>query len=464
MARRGTTNDEPEPTWVGHYLQEDLIFGTEEAVLPRAYDAAAKALNAALPRKPASVRGAVMNLTKGIIGAGMLAFPNALRKSSMLIGVVGIMFIGFVSVLGFLAIGRACRLARCTSYREAVQRAGGPATAIDVMTLLECLVTCVGYIILVGDYVCIGLDGMLPGLNVADLRVSLMTAISLTCILPLCLLGEFNRLAASSGLGLLAMFYGYLLVVGSAVVPGGPVFAEDWKLAGVRSTTFPALTTMVSAFGCHYLAPTIWADCVAATGEEKAAWSRFQVITLSAFSLAGFIFLSFGVSGYLLFGENVRSNVLTNYPAHHHDGSPVHRIFLCWLLLALAYSLSYPVVFRSAREVLASALQLQRQVSGSISLKTGLSKMRLNLPWVLMVAGLILLTNVVSIFFSDIGKVLSLRGALLGCNISFIFPGFLVLSAPRSRGDILWRLVGGALIGVGLLGGMLGLYFAISNW
>mmetsp|Transcript_89915 Transcript_89915/g.288290 ORF Transcript_89915/g.288290 Transcript_89915/m.288290 type:complete len:542 (-) Transcript_89915:89-1714(-) len=533
----------PPAEWTAHYAAFHAAYGEvgEAAASSSSGDEQARALeeerrwprglsssSAASIHPPPSFVGATVNMTKCLVGSGMLAVPSGLKGSSLSMGIAGLVATGILSALGFLAIGRACMLTRSTSYREAWMRVGGRAAIVDAVLFFECLLSCTGYSILLGDYAYFGLSGLAPrfGFGVPT-REILVGVISVVFVLPLCLVAELRALSKTSALGLLAILYAYLYVVGTALLGAlggddgvGGAGAGAGGAAGVewfaiRSTTFPTLTTFVSAYVGHFLAPTIWAECLEAADSPQAAWGTFRGIVVCSFGLAGASYISFGVAGYLYFGGAVRSNVLTNFPAMDADGNPHIWTLLCWVLMALSFALSYPLVFRSARDTAADVLGIPMRVKGpyfSMSPQPSEKPLpgmrrrsnsgvwdealwgelvrsrskgdlqaagkdgevagkeirrpqeavvgdRMNWRWALFVAVLVLLTNAAGLWMDDIGWLLALRGATLGCPLCFVLPGLLLLRC--GKGAETWRGLSWALVVFGSVFGTLSVYYSV---
>jgi len=385
------------------------------------------------------------NLTKNIVGAGILGLPFAMQDGGLGLGLINLTFFGGLSLVGFLAIGHTCHATGARTYREAWERTVGVFPAIvDVAVLLECLITGVGYTILALDYTSTGLRGLFGYEGGPHLRAKLAATMTALVLVPLCLRPNLDSLKVTSQVGNFIMLYTILYVILDFGFgeEGGPA-AEVASFSGDREGVFRSIVVMTSAYIAHYSAPNFMADLSESSTRPLASFSASALVAFTASLVA---YCAFAAAGYLRFGPTgVLGNILLNYEAGH-------RIMVGWLSMAPMLLLTFPIAFKPARDTVAKALRLREPRGGEACAATA---------WSAATGLLVVLTVIAGVVFEDISMVLAFRGALLGCPISFVMPGLMLWNCPAGgsvKDPALLKPIAATLIAVGVLAGLLGLY------
>eukprot|EP00929_Paragymnodinium_shiwhaense_P012495 TRINITY_DN11974_c0_g1_i1.p1 TRINITY_DN11974_c0_g1~~TRINITY_DN11974_c0_g1_i1.p1 ORF type:complete len:505 (-),score=65.00 TRINITY_DN11974_c0_g1_i1:811-2325(-) len=420
---------------------------------------------------------AMVNLTKCIAGSGVLCLPFALQEGGAQLGLGCLLLTGVFSLGGFLAIGRTCHLTGATTYREAWVRTVGVCPGVlDAMIFLECVITCVGYIMLILDYLGTAISGIF-GIS-ADghgIRECLAACLAVGVLFPLCLKRSLSSLRITSLFGNVAVMYTIFYVITECLHSEGlerlvdilmgeeaAITADSsgrgwrfWESAPElsqpkqsREGVFRAVCVMTSAYIAHYSAP----DAVASLAGHRAPWKAFQTASSSSFGLVVVLYSMFALTGFARFVPFVQGNVLLNYDSGLF-------ILLAWLSMAMTLVLSFPLAFKSARDILASALALEpREDSKS---RGGFAVDEWSQMTVLAVSATVFL----GVMLTDISTIVAFRGALLGCPISFIVPGLMLRNCPGSAGMERSTLAfcSWSLIVFGTAAGALGLYCAMAG-
>mmetsp|Transcript_3770 Transcript_3770/g.10430 ORF Transcript_3770/g.10430 Transcript_3770/m.10430 type:complete len:498 (-) Transcript_3770:112-1605(-) len=401
----------------------------------------------------AMVFGAMVNLTRTIVGAGVLCLPFALQEGGAGLGVISLAATGVFSLIGFLAIGRACHATGARTYREAWRRTVGTSPVlVDVMILFECILTCVGYVILILDYLGTGLQGLAGLPTTAGTRARLAGAVTVVCLIPLCLRPCLDSLKFSSLFGNVAMLYTITFVILECLAwDDRDGFLQGATfLSSERDGVFRATCVMTSAYIAHYSAP----DFLAELSGHSRPWQGFFMASAASFGLSLVAYWLFAVAGYERFGAGVLGNVLLNYDS-------TLCALLAWVSMAATLIVSFPLIFKPARDVMAQVLALQPPPTTG-GLQKELRGPAWARPWALMTALAVVATVLAGVCFRDISRVLAFRGALLGCPISFILPGLMLMNCPE--GSMRKSTIGAwLLILFGTLAGSLGLYCTFQS-
>lgn len=398
-------------------------------------------------RDRALVRSSVVNLTKSIIGSGMLCLPFALQEGGAGLGEVTLFVTGGFSLGGFLAIGYACHVTGSRSYRDVWARTTGLSPSIvDAMILMECMLTCVGHTILILDYMCVVLHGFLGlGLS-ATLRFQLGVVLALCVLLPLCLQPHLEALRSTSLIGNTAILYTLGFVVFEYFAQGPALDSLEGAgfLGQDREGIFRATCVMTSAYIAHYSAPNFLSEL--REQRHSAPWRAFRTATAVSFLIALCVYTVFAAAGFVRYFPGVQGNVLLNYEGGGFS-------LLAWLSMALTLITTFPLHFKPPRDTLADILRLTPVSGGGLASRPS--------SWAVMTFISMASTVIVGMALSNISGVMALRGALLGCPISFVLPGLMLLGCPSSSGSARTMQAGCMLIVFGAVAGGLGLYCAL---
>jgi len=209
------------------------------------------------------VLSTTVNITKTIVGAGVLALPFAVQQGGVGVGFGCLLGTGALSLCGFLAIGYCCASTGARTYGEVWTRtAGWRPQVVDLMLFWETILCCIGYVILTLDYLSVGLQGVLGVEADAALRARLALLVTGLCLIPLCLQPTFYSLRFTSLFGNLATLFaiGYVILE-AAVVEGRHEAVQLTGLLGEsRRGVLQATSVMTSAYISHYSAPVLLAE------------------------------------------------------------------------------------------------------------------------------------------------------------------------------------------------------------
>ena len=218
----------------------------------------------------ATLSSLILNLVKGIVGAGVLTLPSGIAKmgntpSTLLPALFLIVIIGTLSGYGFSLIGRVCHLTDTNSYRRAWEESVSkesswiPAVSVTLKTIFAILACTYEYCR--PEQACVGVqhlthytfcktDSMILGDTFQSIALSAglelsktTTLVGLTSfvLLPLCLLKNLSSLAPFSLLGSLGMFYTAVAMtiryVSKVYCAGGKFHAGSSELAPSFGTT-----------------------------------------------------------------------------------------------------------------------------------------------------------------------------------------------------------------------------------
>eukprot|EP00928_Gymnodinium_smaydae_P013705 TRINITY_DN14981_c0_g2_i1.p1 TRINITY_DN14981_c0_g2~~TRINITY_DN14981_c0_g2_i1.p1 ORF type:complete len:453 (+),score=23.55 TRINITY_DN14981_c0_g2_i1:70-1428(+) len=375
------------------------------------------------------------NITKGIVGEGMLSLPAGLaagRGTGVATGILITVFVCLSMAYTFWVVGRACQATREKSHKGVGTKIQSAAFGklMAATNLVKTVFTCTAYALVIGQTA----NELLSAFGIAGFYATRQFTyiVILVCILlPLCLLRDLSILSWSSLAGVacevcVVMFMVLRLADGSYQEGGvyhdtiPEAYRPAWSDVGGRSIWRVSFGTMIlaaslsTAFLAHYNAPKFYHQLRGRTTR------RFGGVTMGGFAAALILYVVAMVAGYLTFGTNVSGNCLKNY-------SPDDPLaFLARSLMLIAVTCGFPIAFNGLRDATIQTLAVssRRQV------------------WVTLTLCLLTPISVLACALDDLGALNSLGGSVLGSLITLIYPGLIIRWAYTSklyRGDFTQR-------------------------
>ena len=406
--------------------------GTPQPQLVRARQPAP--LMAAAASKPsggATVSSSIINLSKNIVGSGVLALAAGIAAfTSSPFGVVPatliLLALGGLSGYTFSLIARVGDEVGADTYRDTWAKVFGEKTAL-LPALTVAFKTYVGglsYSIILGDSFAsiAALAGLPPALQSSNAWI---IALSAFVLLPLSLMRDLSSLAIGSVIGTAGTLYTALFIwfrkFAGSYAPGGafhelisegsrPAFAA--ATGGLVNTRIFVLVSMLAtAFLAHYNAPKYYKELESPSdGSSKLA--SFNLVCAGAFGLASLLCASIMAGGFLTFGGAAKGLILNSY-ATTDPLALLARLGICASII-----FSYPLNFVGLRDGVLNMVGLSDQ-SGKTSVH--------------VTSTLILLCvmNGLALKLKNLGLVVAVGGAALGTSLVYTFPALMFIQATR---------------------------------
>jgi len=375
-----------------------------------------------------SFSASVANLTKSMVGIGMLTLPRAFADCSVLLAVGALMFCGALSAVSFFLLGYCAHVTNTRTLPQLWEATVGPRSTpfVELIVLVDTSLSCVAFALLMADYATLSVGGLCPQLpELARSRRSLVALIVLSVLLPLCMAKRLSLLRLSSMVGLACTLYVFSHVVGDFAVGAAEEQVQlQWfrfRPAGLLSGT----ARFAVAFMAHFNAPAFYADL---KGRRP---SSFAAVAAIAYTIAFLVYVSFGFSGYAVFGESVPGNALASYELSR-------SVLLMWLGMGVCVVASFPLLFAALRDAL---LRLLSRAAGVYLDARGRSGQAITVVAVVLI-------TFIGAESEDLSVVVSLTGALSGTTLAFIIPGAVTLSLKRRRTRV-FSALGWVLLVVG---------------
>lgn len=298
--------------------------------------------------KKSTMRWAFMNMANSILGAGVIGQPFAIRNC----GVIGGILAYFVLVslvdwtLRLIVINLT--LAGKNTYQDTVKSAIGPKgrNLVLLSNGLFAFGGCIGFCIIIGDTIPHVLQSFFRSSMFLFRRNVVITIVTLFISYPLSLQRSIAALSKASFLALVSM----VVIVFSVVIRGPEL---DLSLKGgklssrdifISPAIFRGISVISFALVCHHNTSFIFFSI------KNRSLQKFTRLThISTFISMVFCMLM-GFSGYSVFGDKTKGNILNNFP---QDDLVINVARLCFGFNMLT---TFPLEIFVLRDVIASFL------------------------------------------------------------------------------------------------------------
>ncbi|KAK9276633.1 hypothetical protein L1049_006169 [Liquidambar formosana] len=387
------------------------------------------------PSKGTTFLRTCFNGVNALSGVGILSIPYALSQG------------GWLSLILLFVVAILCwytglLLQRCMdanplikSYPEIGQLAFGykGRTMIAIFMYLELYLVAVEFLILEGD----NLDKLFPnkGINIAGLKVHgkqcfvLLTAL---VILPTTWLRSLGLLAYVSVGGVLAS----VVVVGSvfwAGAIGGVGFHEKGELVN-----WGGMPTAISLFAFCYCGHAVFPTLCDSMKDR----SQFSKVLIVCFVLSTILYGSMAVLGYLMYGENLLSQVTLNLPSRNISS----KIAIYTTLINPLTK--YAVVITPIATAIEDTSPFRKSRSISFLIRTIL----------------VISTVVVALTVPFFGYLMAFTGAFLSVAVSMLFPClcYLKINKASQRFEFEFIIIVG-ILAMGSCVAVMGTYTSVTQ-
>lgn len=340
---------------------------------------------------------AYINLLKTSIGSGVLNFPYLFKTYGMYPTIFLTIISGLFAATGLILlsicaqeIGRTADLS--TLSRRAIPHA---RFLVDLAVFIKCFGVSLSYIIITKQ--------LLPSfIETVTQRQSFWSRpwvcliFFLTAIGPFAYLIKLDKLKYTSLLGIIsilivtsaAVFRYYVKTVDDVVIRKVTPFSVAW-LGGLGKFIF--------SFTCHQ---NIFA---ANTEMTDNSLPRLKKLVYCVASSSFILYMSFGLTNYWLYGDNVADNVLRNYP-QDYLATVVRGLYV------IVMGVSYPLQVAPARAYFFNMINLP------------IVKRKPNFLHFITTSIIIMATYLIAISGTELGLVYTLVGATASTFMCLILP------------------------------------------
>lgn len=371
------------------------------------------------------ISGAVFNLATSIIGAGIMALPAAMKVLGVGFGFFAIILMGFLSEISIELLVRYTVLCKSMSYGEVVQAALGTPIRIlsEVCIIINNLGVLVVYLIIIGDVMSgsaqhIGVFDQLFGHGEWDHRKLMILIVLVLFLAPLCALEKIDSLSLSSAasVALAVVFVVVSCIVAFIKFLQGtlpkPRMGPDLSSNAAILDLLVVVPIMTNAYVCHFNVQPIYNELSGRSPQKMNKVGRITTV------LCVVVYAATAISGYLLFGDETESDVLTNFDKNLGAHFSMVLNYIVRIGYVLHLILVFPVVHFSLRQT----------VDALFFTKSVLDDKRKALP---LTALLLMVIYVGSTMIPNIWVAFKFTGATTGLSLGFIFPALIALRLDK---------------------------------
>lgn len=248
--------------------------------------------------------------------------------------------------------------------------------------------------------------------------------VTLTALLPLCLLKNLKVLAPFSILGTIVFFL-VAIVMGIRYMDGTydaetGYFVDDlddslkpsFGNVGFRGAFTPNVLVLIcmlfEAFVAHYNAPRFYTEL------KNHTIPRFRTVVVYSFGVSSIIFVVITAFGFMTFGANSNGYILNNYSTRDSLAT------FCRISIAVAIICTYPIVFMGYRDGIVELLNLppEKQTSNNLNVITVV---------------LLIIVTLIAMSVTDLGLINAIGGGTLATAIVFVFPTLMYRQAVKRK-------------------------------
>ncbi|XP_047334868.1 amino acid transporter AVT6C-like [Impatiens glandulifera] len=377
--------------------------------------------------KPASVLGAVFNVSTSIIGAGIMSIPATMKVLGVIPAFLSIVIVALLVDISVQFMLRFTHSGNSKTYaglmRESFGWPGSIAVQICVMVAnLGCLII---YLIIIGDVLCgnqpdgvthLGLLQEWFGIQWWNTRAIALFLVVIFIMLPLVLVRRVESLKFSSAISvfLAIVFVSICFILAITGIFAGktknPRFFPDINDQSSFFNLFTAMPVIVTAFTFHFN--------VHAIGVEFPKPSQMTTAVRISLILCAAIYFSVGIFGYLLFGDSILPDILVNFDKGTSDsefGSLLDDT------VRLSYALHLMLVFPLLN------FSLRANIDELLFPKKTAALVTDNQRFIPITIVLLGITYVLAIMIPNIWYFFQFVGSTAAVSLAFIFPGAIAL-------------------------------------
>ncbi|GLT31540.1 hypothetical protein SLA2020_062710 [Shorea laevis] len=407
----------------------------------------------------ASVSGAVFNVSTSIIGAGIMSIPATTKVLGVVPAFLLIVAVAWLADISVEFLLRFTHAGDSTTYgglmKESFGRVGSVLVQICVIvTTLGCLVV---FLIIMGDVLTGNQHGESIHLGVLQewfgihwwcSRPFALLFIVVFVLFPLVLFRRVESLRFTSAVSVLlaVVFVGISSVMAIAALIEGK--AKNPRLLPDDKTSvfdlFTAVPVIVTAFTFHFNVHPIGFEMEKPSDMTKAV--KISLVLCAA------IYFAIGVFGYLLFGEEVMSDILVNFD---HVSSPMGSLLNDVVRLSYAFHimLVFPLLNFSLRSNIDEFIFPHKPVLAKD-----------NTRFLSLTLFLLALSYFAAIAIPNIWYFFQFVGSTTVVSLAFIFPAAIVLRDVHGISTTRDRVVAATMLVLAVVTSTIAISTSIYNY
>lgn len=364
------------------------------------------------------------NMTNTICGAGVLSLPYAFANTGWCIGCILLVVGAYYSIMAMHLLMLCIAKTGCpTSMASIIKPFGqGAQNAMDALLASYVFGAACAYLVVIGDLMPDACKQM--GGSGAFTSRYLWVLVGFSVALPLSIPHNIDFLKFTSGMAVAFLIFVMFIVFFYAlptestgldpcadqevdddnVCRGEKTFADGVGILDVLKV----VSIFSFGFGCQV---TTFPIC---NEMEAPTLKKLDDVWIYSILSALVLYIVVAVCGYSTYGENIKSDLLVNYPA-------VPLLSCARIMISSVVALSYPLQINPCRRALMTLMEQ------AIDQGTRASAATLRIRYYSVTAIFLAASLAVGLTVEDLGVVVALVGATGASMVMFIIPGFCFL-------------------------------------
>jgi len=373
-----------------------------------------------LNAEKSSIFGSTFNFTNSIIGAGVIGMPLAMKEAGLVSGIILLILLTLLVDWTVGVLIKDSKLSGQKTYQGLMYFCYGKFgfLIISIFQFIFAYGGMCAYSIIVGDTISTVLKQYIsPNFFAYSFLTSRSAIICLTTflvILPLSLYRDISKLSKTSFLSLLGiMFITFAVIWEGVKVPNELKGDPNQRLTFINKDIFQCIGVISFAFVCHHNSLLILGSL------KKPSMDRFATVTHLSTGWSFVISIAIALSGYLVFTDKTKGNILNNFP---QDSLIIN---IARLLFAINMFLTTPLECFVCREVVINLLNPNSVIGGGEDISSKESKENQlfgGFEHVIVTLALILCSLYIALTIDDLGFVLEITGGFSATMLAYILP------------------------------------------
>ena len=345
---------------------------------------------------------AFVNLLKTSIGSGVLSFPYLFKTYGIVPSILLTFISGFFATCGLVllticsaGLGRSADLSKL-----ATQAFPSARIVVDLAVFLKCFGVSLSYIIITKSLIPNVLNAM-----AFNSKFFLYSPVNLLIFLgfvgPFAYFSKLDNLKYTSFLGVFFIF----LVIAASIVRFiySPVTADTSMFQPISLDWTTGLGKFIFSFTCHQNIFAVNAEL------DDNSFPRMKKLIKYVATTAFFMYISFGLTNYLIYGSDITNNILEKYP-NDYLGTFVRILYI------FVMGVSFPLQMAPARIYFMNMFHLSKPGKNSYVSRFIVTSFLILCAYLLAVSGV------------ELGIVYSIVGATASCFMCLILPALFYLN------------------------------------
>ena len=414
-----------------------------------------------MSERGSSLVSGVTNLAHTVLGTGVLALPAAVASAGMALGLTFLLLGAGLGVLSNYLLGQSAITLdgrqSFTTMADAILP--GLSIACEVAVIFNCLGSAIGYLIVASTTFEAAFGGM------RQVWVIVATA----CATPISLLRTMDALRVSSALGLGILLLVTLMIFIMYFEPAdilspcnrvGDTSCQGEVVAvGAPLKVIASFVVFTNAYTCQQSLVPIIAELAEPTP------AQLSMLIGGAFAIVVPVYLIFCIFGYLQYGAAVKSDILDSLP----DNA---LMSVARVAMGVAVITSFPIQAFATRKAFSNIYRTSRVLcckqpaaeADSAAAEPEPAELERQSCWarflgmlindkveLIVIACVLGVSFTIAMILDDLGKVVSITGALGAASITFVFPGLFYAFIVRGKGWTCLRLAAVAILVFGIV-------------